>query len=84
MRKQIMTGVLLTALLAVTVAVAAPEDRFKGASHDGYDSQAAGSLISMNDAWGRMVGGTYDGYAAGTANDVLVAVRPLGSVLIVR
>ena len=49
-------------LLAATLAVAAPEDLFKGASRDGYDSQAAGFLISMNDAWGRMVGGTNDGY----------------------
>lgn len=62
-------------LLASTFAVAAPEDRFKGASYDGYDKEAIGFYTVFGYSWGRMLGGTYDGYASCIASEL--RIRPL-------
>ena len=82
-KKRVAGWLLGTLLLAATVAVAAPEDRFKGADKDGYDKQDAGTLISLNYVWGGMVGGGYDGSANGMAADVAV-VFPTGTVLRIK
>ncbi|OGV64052.1 MAG: hypothetical protein A2283_05070 [Lentisphaerae bacterium RIFOXYA12_FULL_48_11] len=68
-------------MFAAVVILAAPEDRFLGASYDGYDR---GSYIVPSYADNRFYGSVYDGFAICSTTNTSIPMIRHGLVLIIR
>ena len=82
MKKAILIVLILVFSALCNLAVAAPEDRFKGADSDGYDQNAYFQTETDSNPADRFKGASHDGYDKSVCEDTPVRF-PAGTLLFV-
>jgi hypothetical protein len=75
MKTYMILSMMLAGVLISAVVFAAPADRFKGASYDGYDQRSYVQTSGTNSyplIYARFTGGTYDGYDMNSVTNIAI------------